>query len=182
MFPNAPIYLLGHSLGGQLGALFLAANSTSLNGLILVAAPSVYYKYWRFPLNLAVLIGIQTARLVSSLLGYFPGKRLGFGGTEAKGVIHDLAHQSLTGRYEPLNANLNYEQLLGKLSTTVLAISFLGDFFAPPRAVKKLCDKMPLAKIKFVSISDMKFNHTDWVKNNGIVMNEIRSWILRDKS
>ncbi len=44
LFPDAPVYLLGHSLGGQLSALYLAASPEAASGLILVAAPSVHYK------------------------------------------------------------------------------------------------------------------------------------------
>ncbi len=49
LFPGAPVYLLGHSLGGQLSVLFLAANPGAASGLILVAAPSVHWRGWDPP-------------------------------------------------------------------------------------------------------------------------------------
>ena len=45
-YPSNPVYVLGHSLGGQLGALYLSRHAQNANGLILVAACSVYYKGW----------------------------------------------------------------------------------------------------------------------------------------
>jgi len=87
LFPGAPVYLLGHSLGGQLSALYLAANPDAASGLILVAAPSVHFRGWDFPLGLGVLAGTQAACATANLLGYFPGRKIGFGGTEAKGAL-----------------------------------------------------------------------------------------------
>ena len=100
-FPGSAVYLLGHSLDGQLSCLYLAANPSAVAGLVLVAAPSVHWRGWDIPLNEGVLAGTQTACAVARVLGYFPGRRLGFGGSEARGVMRDCPRQARTGRYEP---------------------------------------------------------------------------------
>ncbi|MFB3925295.1 MAG: alpha/beta fold hydrolase [Syntrophales bacterium] len=180
-FPEYPVFLLGHSLGGQLSALYLSANPRCADGLILVAAPSVFYKSWPFPQNLGVLVGTQIAGFTAAALGYFPGKKIGFGGaTEAKQVILDWARQARTGRYEPAHSPLDFESLLRELEIHVLAISFKSDFFAPGRAVGHLCSKMSRAQITRVELKAEGLSHFDWVRNSGPVIEEIRKWFATE--
>ncbi len=151
LFPDAPVYLFGHSLGGQLSALYLAASPEAASGLILVAAPSVHFKGWELPLSLGVLAGTQAACGLASLIGYFPGRKIGFGGTEARGVICDWARQARTGRYQPSGSTLDYERLLRELEIPVLAFSFEGDFLSPEKAVDNLLAKMRKARVTRVA-------------------------------
>ncbi|MCU0584159.1 MAG: alpha/beta fold hydrolase [Syntrophales bacterium] len=180
LFPGAPVYLLGHSLGGQLSALYLAANPAAAAGLILVAAPSVHWRGWDAPLSAGVLAGTQAARAVAELLGYFPGRKLGFGGTEARGVIRDWARQARTGRYEPRGTSIGYERLLAELEAPVLAFSFEDDFLSPPRAVGNLLAKMPRARVTHVTLAGDGLDHFRWVRNPDALVGMIREWLPSD--
>jgi predicted alpha/beta hydrolase len=180
LFPCAPLYLLGHSLGGQLSALYLAENPGAVAGLVLVAAPSVHWRGWDAPLNAGVLAGTQAARAVAELLGYFPGRKLGFGGTEARGVIRDWARQARTGRYEPRGAPIDYEQLLAELDAPVLAFSFEDDFLSPPRAVGNLLAKMRRARVTHVTLAGDGLDHFRWVRNPDALVEKIREWLPSD--
>jgi predicted alpha/beta hydrolase len=177
LFPGAPLYILGHSLGGQLSTLYLAANPGACPGLILVATPSVYYKGWDFPLNLGVLAGTQFACAIAGILGYFPGRKIGFGGTEARGVIRDWSHTGRTGRYEPAGSPVDFERLLGDLELPVLSISFEGDLLAPERAVRNLCVKMKRCRISHLHLSGEDLGHLEWVRNPQPVIENIRRWM-----
>jgi predicted alpha/beta hydrolase len=176
-FPDAPVYLLGHSLGGQLSALYLAASPEAASGLILVAAPSVHYSGWELPLNLGVLAGTQAACGLASLIGYFPGRKIGFGGTEARGVICDWARQARTGRYQPSGSTLDYERLLREIEIPVLAISFEGDFLSPEKAVDNLLAKMRKARVTHAHLTGDDLDHFRWVKNPAPVIEKIRGWL-----
>ncbi len=165
LFPGAPLSIFGHSLGGQLSTLYLAANPGACSGLILVATPSVYFRGWDFPLSLGVLAGTQLACAIAGILGYFPGKKIGFGGTEARGVICDWAHTGRTGRYEPAGSPIDFEMLLGELELPVLSISFEVDFLAPERAVANLCAKMKRCRITHLHLPDEDLGHLNWVRN-----------------
>lgn len=178
-FPTAPLCLLGHSLGGQLSALYLAANPGAAAGLVLVAAPSVHWRGWGMPLGLVVLAGTQAACATAGVLGYFPGRKLGFGGTEARGVICDWARQARTGRYEPAGSAVDYEGLLGSLQVPVLAVSFEGDFLSPERAVENLLAKMPVADIERIRLEGEGLDHFGWVKNAAPVIEAVRGWMGR---
>jgi predicted alpha/beta hydrolase len=177
LFPDAPVYLLGHSLGGQLSALYLAASPEAASGLILVAAPSVHFKGWELPLSLGVLAGTQAACGLASLIGYFPGRKIGFGGTEARGMICDWARQARTGRYQPSGSTLDYERLLKELEIPVLAFSFEGDFLSPEKAVGNLLAKMRRARVTRVHLAGDDLDHFHWVKNPDPIIEKIRGWI-----
>ncbi len=68
-FPASPIYLFGHSLGGQLNALYAARAPESIAGLIFVASGNVWHRGWSFPQNLKFLFFTQFAS------GIFPARR-----------------------------------------------------------------------------------------------------------
>jgi len=185
-FPTNPILLLGHSLGGQLSALYASANPDKIEGLILVASGSVWYRGWGFPRNIGIIISSQFIRAVAEILGYFPGKRLGFAGTESKQLIRDWAGTALSGRYDSLGNSVNYETLLSEVRIPVLAISFAEDVFAPYRAVQILCGKMSKAatthhhlQAEDLGLSDGQLDHFNWVKNPAPIVSTISQWISR---
>jgi predicted alpha/beta hydrolase len=177
LFPGSPVYLFGHSLGGQLSALYLAANPGAVSGLILVATPSVHWRAWDFPLNMGVLAGTQTACALAKTLGYFPGRKFGFGGMEAKGVICDWARQARTGRYEPAGSERGYERLLREMEIPVLAFSFEDDFLSPEKAVGSLLAKMTRARTTHFNLAGDDLDHFRWVKCPAPVIEKIREWL-----
>ena len=176
-FPDKEIYLLGHSLGGQLNVMYLAKHKNLVKGLILVASCTVHYKAWKFPFNLGVLLGTQAGRLLVKILGYFPGKKVGFAGTEAQNVILDWAYTGRTGKYRALGDDFDYENNFKNINLPVLAISFKKDKLSPPKAVKELVAKMKNAKVSFAHFKDNHFDHFNWVKNNQAVVQSINKGI-----
>ncbi|MBI5569417.1 MAG: alpha/beta fold hydrolase [Desulfomonile tiedjei] len=185
-FPANPLYLLGHSLGGQLGTLYASANPGEVDGLILVAACSVFYRGWDFPSNVGVLFGTQLARWIAGILGYFPGNIIGFGGSESKGVIRDWSREALTGVYNVAGSPHDFETLLRQLSIPVLAISLEDDWFAPKRAVRNLCKKMERAPLTYChllpgDVAAGRIGHFQWVRNAGPVIEEIREWLSKNE-
>ena len=146
-FPHRRLVLVGHSLGGQLGALHLAHHPHAFDALALVASCSIDYRGWPFPDSLRILASTQAAGLVARTLGHFPGHRLGFGGKQPKQMIVDWSAQGRTGRYEPKNAPIDFEAGLAHVRVPVLAVSIAGDSLAPPGAVDRLVRKMPRASL-----------------------------------
>ncbi len=182
-YPGRKVFLLGHSLGGQLASLYLSDHPEGIDGLILVACCSVYYKGWKGFARFRVLMGTQFARMVSLLLGYFPGKTLKFGGTEAKGVIRDWSRQARTGRYLLGKARVDYDKKLEQLSLPVLAISFEVDTLAPKAAVEHLLQKFsPNAAIIHHHLlpdhpENDNYHHFNWPKKPGNIVGMIQNWV-----
>ncbi len=176
------IFLVGHSLGGQLNLLYAGLAPDKVDGLVLVASCSVYYKGWGFPVSWGVWLGTQTAMLLAALLGYFPGRRIGFGGTAARTVIRDWALNARTGRYDLTNSPHDFESRLGALRRPVLAVSIAGDGFAPPRALDNLCRKCPDAPLTrwHVQPGELEpegLDHFGWVRHSGPIAARIAAWV-----
>ncbi len=181
-YPDLPIYLLGHSLGGQLSCLYASRNTEKIDGLILSATCSVYYKGWKGLSAYRILAGTQFANLVAKTLGYFPGKKIGFGGLEAKTVIRDWSHQSRTGRYELKNDSFHYEKALSELKIPVLAVSYQGDGLCPKGAVQHLLSKLKAASIEHIHLEkddprNDGYDHFNWAKKPKNLVNLIMNWM-----
>ena len=181
-FPGLPVYLLGHSLGGQLNALYSALDAEHLAGLIMVSCGSVYYRGWDFPASLKILSLTQVARCITEIIGYLPGKQLGFGGNEAKGVIRDWARLARTGRFRVAGSTVDYESRMRAFSKPVLALSFSDDDFAPPAATENLLQKLPRASVRHVHVQPGELGakaigHYGWVKNHQAVVRQIADWL-----
>lgn len=182
IFPHRPVFWLGHSLGGQLNCLFASAAPASVAGLILVASCSVFYRGWRFPLNVSILLFEQSAYLLARLLGYFPGRLFRFGGREAPGVLRDWSRQGLTGRYTVKGNDHDFEALLAAMDLPVLAFSFTDDGYAPKPAVQHLLSKMSGSRITHAHVSPSEvgvdqLGHFGWVKRSDFVAPRIRDWL-----
>lgn len=184
-FPKHKLFILGHSLGGQLGALYAAKRPTLVDGLILVASGSVYYKGWKGMQQLRTLVGTQATGVISNIFGFYPGKLFGFGGLDAKSLMLDWSNQARTGKYELLHDEFDYEYALGKLKIDTLAISFQNDEFAPEQAVENLYLKFnPTSAIDHRHLMNdhplnETFNHYSWTKSPKNIITIIRDWFSK---
>lgn len=180
-FPGAPIHLLGHSLGGQLGLVALGRHRhPRVASIVLVASCSVYYGGYPFPRRLGLWALTQSFGLLARLLGYFPGRRVGFGGHEARGVMRDWSHQARTGRYRLRDGGPDAESGLRALACPVLAVSVEGDTLAPATAIDHLCGKLERAEVTRWHAPpppDARLDHFRWVAHHQTVVERIVTWI-----
>lgn len=174
---NVPVFLLGHSLGGQLFTLYCGTRRKEIRALMLVTTCSVYYKGWDGAERIKVLFFSQLFSVVGSILGYFPGDRLGFGGRVSKGVIKDWAYQARTGRYEITDGSDDREVPLKDVNLPVLSISFEHDFLAPKKAVLNLLKKLPRANVTHRHHDDGKLDHFSWLKRPSAIVREILAYM-----
>ena len=182
--PNRPIVLLGHSMGGQLACLFLSQNPNAAAGLILSASCTVHYAGWPFPQNMSILVLSQIAALIARVVGYFPGKKLGFGGREARNVMIDWARNARNGRYKLLNSAINFESDLKKVSLPILAINFNDDRFAPLTATQLLLDKLDSHDISYLAINAGQLeqntaDHFNWVQSPTVMARKLSNWLTK---
>ncbi|MFM1876867.1 MAG: hypothetical protein RL266_2604 [Bacteroidota bacterium] len=181
-YEKVPLYLFGHSLGGQLSCLYASKHPQAVDGLILSATCSVYHKGWEGFGAYRILAGTQFANAVAATVGYFPGKKVGFGGTEARSVIADWSRQSRTGKYVLKNDDFNYENALRNLQKPVLAISYEGDSLSPKGAVEHLLGKMESAPKQHLHLlktdeRNDELNHFNWAKKPNSVVRIVSDWV-----
>lgn len=84
-FPDLPLWVLGHSLGGML--LPMQEGTQDIAQIFAVASGYVHHSDHPWPYQgLARLFWFGHAPVLTALLGYLPGKRLGFGEDLPPGV------------------------------------------------------------------------------------------------
>ena len=180
--PKKQIILLGHSLGGHLSLLYMAAHPDRVKAVALIASGSVYYCAYPFPQNLKIWFGTQSSVLISFLFRYFPGHKLGFGGRQPKAVMRDWARQGRTGRFEIKGSDVNYEAGLANITQPVFALSIEGDDFAPHSATDHLVGKLKsatLTRVKYTPSDALKpkVNHFTWVRNSEEIVKSLIHWL-----
>ena len=181
-FPYSQKFILGHSLGGQLGSLFASRYQGKIAGLILISASTVYYKGWQGLKRWQLWMGVNFFYPLSKLFGYFPGHKIGFGGKESMGVMRDWTYNGKKGTYKLHEDNFPYEEAMSKTALAVLAISLEGDEFAPKAAVSNLFRKFgEQSTIKHIHLSPKEFgidrlNHYNWTKHPSYFIPLIKAW------
>jgi predicted alpha/beta hydrolase len=179
-FPQAPLHLFGHSLGGQLSVLYAAAEPDRVASITTIGTGSVYWRSFEPGSRLTVLAQVQSIGLVCRLRGRWPGG--GGIGPMTAGVMADWVRHSRTGRYRPRGSTRDYDRLLHELSLPVLAISLDGDRLGPESTVRFLCERMPSAKLTrwhIDSSSGLKhIGHASWVKDSDVMAPAIVDWLV----
>ncbi|CAM5239562.1 Alpha/beta fold hydrolase OS=Streptomyces alboniger OX=132473 GN=CP975_09725 PE=4 SV=1 [Streptomyces alboniger] len=185
--PEPRLYLLGHSLGGQLALLYAASgHGPRVDGVVLVAAGSVHFRAYGPLRGPGLLIGELLIAGVSTLLGRWPGSRLGFGGDQPKGVMRDWARQGRTGRYAPKGSPIDYEAALATLELPVLAVSVEHDTLAPAAALDHLLGKVPRARLTrrhyTAQEAGGRLDHFAWTRAGGALAKQIAAWAAEQRS
>lgn len=135
--PDAPLYLLGHSLGAQLPGLL--KNQHQVDGLVSIAAGSGYWRDNAPQLRRLILyFWYVLVPLATRLCGYFPGRKLKKVGDLPAGVMLQWRRWCLNPQYsvgaEGEGARLSYAQA----SFPVLALSISDDELMTWRGTQNL--------------------------------------------
>lgn len=143
---NQGLILGGHSLGSQLACLLGALKPEVCSGLLIVAGGAPYWRAfsgwmrWGLP---TLFLGMPT---VASLIGHYPGRRLGFAGREARGVIRDWARSGRSGIYAPVAVEQDLERSMGQLNVPALGLRMADDWFVPSSSLDWLLGKLVQAR------------------------------------
>jgi len=167
--PSVRWLIGGHSLGAQLAALSLALAPDALEGLTIVAGGAPWWRAFPARERWLVRAAFPFVRGVSALVGHYPGKRLGFGGTEARGVMRDWTKTGATGRYAARGLDVDLEAALGELRRPVLALRLARDALTPRASLAHLLVKMPQAPTMVREIGPDAFasgeaSHFSWLR------------------
>lgn len=182
--PSVQWIIAGHSIGGQFASLFAATNPLAIRGLVLVASGSPYWRAFPSRVRFALRLMFPFVQLTSKLVGYFPGKRLGFAGSEARSLMRDWARSGISGRYQ-LDSNANdYERAMAIYSGPVLAVQLSQDKYAPSGSLQWLLQKFKVASVEVIERDAAHFSsgcadHFSWMKEPEPITQAIGDWIER---
>lgn len=172
---------MGHSLGGQIGLLY-ASQSTDVEGVIMIASGSNWYRNmsssWK---RYSRYVGYYAIKMLNMFFGYFPGTKFKFAGTEARQLITDWLHESLTGKYSVEGSTLDYEALLLNTRLPVLFVSLAGDTYVTESCSLYLASKLQSAHVEHVSLSPESVGlkqacHFRWASRPEIIAEKIHDW------
>jgi predicted alpha/beta hydrolase len=121
---------------------------------------------------------------ISALCGYFPGRRLRFGGNEARRVMTDWARSGRSGRYAVDGMQADFVALLAKLALPVFALRLRDDWLGPASSLAWLLGMLPRAsqRIELISPDDLggaAADHFAWMKSPIPLAARIASHISR---
>lgn len=139
------LLLIGQSIGGQIPGM--SPSIIKVDGLINVVSQSGYWNLWPFPLNIGLLFNWYLLKVMTSILGYFPGKKMGIMEDLPKGVALEWATWGLSKDYlfdHVKEANEAY----ARLKLPLLAYSFSDDTTAPKNTVIALNKKYADCRIQ----------------------------------
>lgn len=108
---------------------------------------------------------------------------MGFGGSEARGLIRDWAGVGLCGRYAAAGLPVDLEAAMGRLDVPATALLFDADWLAPPGSMRHLLDKMPMAEstLRVMSARELgtHADHFSWMKSPVAVADALLAQALR---
>lgn len=176
---TGPVVGLGHSLGGHIAAVHLAGEEPALDALALVGSGSTH---WRTQQGIKTLAQTQFVGVISRMLGYWPGTRLGFGGTQPATLMREWAAFSRTGRLAPGGRDISAG--LRERALPLLAVTLDNDTLAPPEAVDALVAMFASAEVeRFTFTKDAgdpgkPVDHYSFARSPEIIGGRIAEWVL----
>ena len=179
-WPQASGWIGGHSLGGQLGVLYAALHPHQFAGVVLVASGAPYWRKFRHGWRIG--LALMLAPLLAGLVGYLPGRRLGFAGNEARGVISDWARSGRSGRYAAHGLGEDLERKLAGLRLPLLALRLRDDWLGPEASLDWLLGKLAAAECVRIVLAPQDMDgqpadHFNWMQHPAPIAARIADWI-----
>ena len=167
-FPTLPKIIGGHSLGGQLAAALLALQPRTAERLWLVASGSPFWHVYPRPRKWLLPLSYRFLPWLADRNGSLPGRSIGFGGKEARGVMRDWARTGLSGRYAGKGMDIDLETVLGGVRADTDAVLLADDWLAPRASLDFLLAKMRPGDVRVETLDTDRLgeraDHFAWMK------------------
>ncbi|MDH5833905.1 alpha/beta hydrolase family protein [Luteimonas kalidii] len=174
---NPPHLIGGHSLGGQLACCRLAMAPDTAAALWLVASGAPYWRSFPMPQRLLLPLAYRFLPWLARTRGALPGRRIGFGGNEAAGVIRDWARTALSGRYAAEGLDVDLEAAMSRVIRPVRAVLLAQDWLAPRGSLDFLLARMPAAPAQAICMdahaAGTRADHYAWMKTPDAVVDRL---------
>jgi predicted alpha/beta hydrolase len=174
-FPDHPLILLGHSLGGHL-ALMASPDIPNVDSTIIVASGRSYWRDWPGLTAYKMRALIEFCGGLARAYGYFPGDQVGFGGREAKTVMMQWASTTRTGAFQ--FGALDGDQLIARPGSPILGVRLEGDDWVPSASMRGLLAKASSRDVTFETWHGAPFggDHNQWPAKPHWLVERIVNW------
>ena len=166
--PHARWSIGGHSIGGQFALICASQQPDDFERVLLIGSG---HPYWRSFARPRLIRGFAAALpAITALAGYFPGKRLGFAGREASGLMRDWATTVRRGDYLVPGIGQRVNESLQRFDGPVHAIGFTHDWLAPSTSLAHLRGLVPNARWSDTTLGHdafqtVKADHFGWLRD-----------------
>lgn len=178
-FENIPLFIGGHSLGGHMASLAVAAAPTNYAGVVHLACGFPYFRDFSTPASSFVRIMIAAIPFVTRIMGYFPGKWFGFGGREYGGLMLDWREWARSGSYD-IPGFENAGNGIAAYDGPIISVAFDRDHMAPDKAVDRSLAAYKSANITRLKLGEAEqgefLGHVNWGKNPQGVVAVLADW------
>lgn len=150
--PHAPLYWIGHSLGGQL--LGLIPNRHLIDKVMTVATGSGYWLENSWPTKRIVWwLWFVVVPIAMKLVGYFPGKRLRKVGNLPKGVMAQWRRWCLNKEYVVGAEGDRVRAAYASFQTPIVSLSFTDDEMMSAQGIRSLHALYKTAPVEYRRIA-----------------------------
>jgi predicted alpha/beta hydrolase len=167
-FSSLPKIIGGHSLGGQLAACLLALRPEAAQRLWLVASGSPFWRMFPRPRGWLLPLAYRFLPWLADRTGSLPGRSIGFGGREARGVMRDWTRTGLSGRYAGKHMAIDLETALADVPVEVDAVRLADDWLVPAASLQFLTRKMRPSAVRLDTINakqlGIRADHFAWMQ------------------
>jgi len=174
--PVIPLLIGGHSLGGQLACCHAGQQPDIFSRLWLVASGTPWWRSFPAPLRYALPLVYRFLPWLARRHGTLPGRRVGFGGTEARGLIADWARVGLSNHYAASGWNVDLEAGMARTELPVDALVMAHDWMAPASSMRALAAKIAgPCHLETLDASELgtRADHFSWLKTPGKVASRL---------
>lgn len=148
------LFLIGHSVGGQIAGLLDARASALVDGMITFSAQSGYWRLQGAGQKAAVFVHVHVSLpLLGTVFGYVPWSKLGSAEDLPKGVALEWSRWCRNPRYLLGDPSLPLERY-ARFEAPVLAYSFGDDTWGTPRAVDAMMRAYPNLERRHIEPGD----------------------------
>lgn len=179
--PGAPLYLLGHSLGGHYSAIMAGRCPERIAGVIVVATGSPWWRAFDGKFRFQIRLLVNLLPFITLLAGYYPGKQMGFGDREARTLMADWRDLAIDNTYVARGLKEKLDANISRFTGPVLSVRLADDPFAPERAMRAVTDKFANGVVteKVISAEELgdRADHFRWAKQGSVVAGVVADWL-----
>lgn len=179
--PGAPLYLLGHSLGGHYSAIMAGRFPERIAGVIVVATGSPWWRAFEGKFRFQIRLLVNLLPFITLLAGYYPGKQVGFGDSEARTLMADWRDLAIDNSYVARGLQEKLDANIARFTGPVLSVRLADDPFAPERAMRAVTDKFTNSPVteRVITADELgdRADHFRWAKQGRVVAGVVADWL-----